>query len=365
MAQLTLDDSLKFLVCSLNDEQKGRLFYALLCGEKPTEDISNLYEFILLQDKNRQIKRQHMVDLAKESHKKKSETKDLELTFSDKSAHKNTAEASQKIAAASQSTLSASQEYAEASQSVRTTKRKEAKENIIYTSLKNNLELEEKKKKEEISAVRNEGKNGTPLAEESPSVQSATVTASGMVAPTVEMVRAFVTAEKLNVSPEIFVNFYEANNWRIGQQPIKNWQATVRLWHQRDAEKKTAFTPRAKRFEDTPEDQAYWYELDERVKKHQEAHAEEQPPSETPKPEPTPQPEPEAEKEPVDFLHRVIPAPENELPLIRAIREASAQQKVRYTGQNTTVNTPTPSVNTTVNTPTTTHSLILQQGDRK
>jgi len=32
------------------------------------------------------------------------------------------------------------------------------------------------------------------------------------------------------VSPESFFDYYEANGWRVGKNPMKDWKAAVRTW---------------------------------------------------------------------------------------------------------------------------------------
>ncbi len=50
------------------------------------------------------------------------------------------------------------------------------------------------------------------------------------VKPTVEEVRAYCQERKNNVDPERFVDYYDANGWKVGKNPMKDWKATVRTW---------------------------------------------------------------------------------------------------------------------------------------
>lgn len=45
--------------------------------------------------------------------------------------------------------------------------------------------------------------------------------------------QAFVSAEGLKVDAATFVDFYDSHGWCVGRTAIKNWKATVRLWHRR------------------------------------------------------------------------------------------------------------------------------------
>lgn len=55
------------------------------------------------------------------------------------------------------------------------------------------------------------------------------------VPPTVEEVAAYCAERRNGVNPQRFVDFYTANGWTQGKgKPIKDWQAAVRTWEQRD-----------------------------------------------------------------------------------------------------------------------------------
>lgn len=55
------------------------------------------------------------------------------------------------------------------------------------------------------------------------------------VPPTVEEVAAYCAERQNGVNPQRFVDFYTANGWTQGKgKPIKDWQAAVRTWEQRD-----------------------------------------------------------------------------------------------------------------------------------
>ena len=56
------------------------------------------------------------------------------------------------------------------------------------------------------------------------------------VPPTVEEVRAYCQKRGNQVDPVAFVDFYTAKGWRIGKEPMKDWQAAVRTWERRERE---------------------------------------------------------------------------------------------------------------------------------
>lgn len=64
------------------------------------------------------------------------------------------------------------------------------------------------------------------------------------IPPTVEEVAAYCTARQNGVNPQRFVDFYTANGWTQGKgKPIKDWQAAVRTWEQRDGYSQTRGMP--------------------------------------------------------------------------------------------------------------------------
>lgn len=50
------------------------------------------------------------------------------------------------------------------------------------------------------------------------------------IKPTVEEVRAYCQERNNSVDAERFVDYYEANGWKVGKSSMKDWKATVRNW---------------------------------------------------------------------------------------------------------------------------------------
>lgn len=50
------------------------------------------------------------------------------------------------------------------------------------------------------------------------------------VKPSLEEVRNYCLERKNNVNPEKFIDFYEAKDWYIGKNKMKDWKAAVRTW---------------------------------------------------------------------------------------------------------------------------------------
>lgn len=48
--------------------------------------------------------------------------------------------------------------------------------------------------------------------------------------PTLDEVRTFAEARNSSVDPERFYDFYQSKGWRVGKDPMKDWQASFRNW---------------------------------------------------------------------------------------------------------------------------------------
>lgn len=80
-----------------------------------------------------------------------------------------------------------------------------------------------------------------PISESNPKSNTKGNNARGtrFTPPTVEDVQAFISENGYPVDAERFVSYYESNGWRVGKNPMKDWQATVRTWARRDSEQQT------------------------------------------------------------------------------------------------------------------------------
>lgn len=60
--------------------------------------------------------------------------------------------------------------------------------------------------------------------------------------PTLAEIREYCLSRNNYVDPERFFDYYEANGWKVGKNPMKDWRAAVRTWESREkseAPKKT------------------------------------------------------------------------------------------------------------------------------
>ena len=54
--------------------------------------------------------------------------------------------------------------------------------------------------------------------------------------PTIDEVKAYCSERNNGVNAEMWYAHYEANGWKVGRTPMKNWKAAVRTWEKGKAE---------------------------------------------------------------------------------------------------------------------------------
>lgn len=52
--------------------------------------------------------------------------------------------------------------------------------------------------------------------------------------PTEDEISAFCLDSGIAIDVQHFIDYYESNGWRVGRNPMKNWQSTVRNWAKND-----------------------------------------------------------------------------------------------------------------------------------
>lgn len=52
--------------------------------------------------------------------------------------------------------------------------------------------------------------------------------------PSLDDVKSYCLKRENNVDAENFINFYESKGWLIGKNKMKDWQAAIRTWENRD-----------------------------------------------------------------------------------------------------------------------------------
>ena len=71
----------------------------------------------------------------------------------------------------------------------------------------------------------------------------------GFTPPSLEEVTAYCQERKNNVDPERFIAFYASKGWKVGNQPMKDWKACVITWEKRDSSPRPVKTVTAQQYE--------------------------------------------------------------------------------------------------------------------
>lgn len=85
-------------------------------------------------------------------------------------------------------------------------------------------------------STKHEQYNNTSIQEYKETIESDKPTTQKFIPPTVDEVRIYCTERKNKISPQKFIDHYEAVNWMRGKNKIKNWKAAVRTWEQNGIE---------------------------------------------------------------------------------------------------------------------------------
>ena len=48
--------------------------------------------------------------------------------------------------------------------------------------------------------------------------------------PTIEEVQAYCRERGNSVDANRFIDYYEANGWKVGKNPMSDWRAAIRTW---------------------------------------------------------------------------------------------------------------------------------------
>lgn len=92
--------------------------------------------------------------------------------------------------------------------------------------------------------------------------QDTNTTKKKFVKPTVDEVKAYCLERKNGIDPQTFVDHYEANGWRRGKTPVKDWKACVRTWEHNRKESTAAKAEEQKGPRPMTDCEVYQYNLD-------------------------------------------------------------------------------------------------------
>lgn len=60
--------------------------------------------------------------------------------------------------------------------------------------------------------------------------------------PTIQDVQSYCEERQNDIDAESFWDYYEANGWKVGRSPMKDWKAAVRTWERKRKPKGSAYS---------------------------------------------------------------------------------------------------------------------------
>jgi len=60
------------------------------------------------------------------------------------------------------------------------------------------------------------------------------------IKPTVEEIKNYCIQRKNNIDTQYFYDYYERNGWKVGKNPMVDWQATIRTWERNNKKSSSA-----------------------------------------------------------------------------------------------------------------------------
>ena len=136
-------------------------------------------------------------------------------------------------------------------------------DHIVDTEIEKELELEselesetepEKESDADTESLLYPERDGAPETRTTTAAQAGKGNFSGKrldkaaqwVKPEPEEIAAYCAERQNGIDPEQFYDYYEANGWRMGQNPMRSWKAAVRTWERKKAGSSGENTPATK-----------------------------------------------------------------------------------------------------------------------
>ena len=108
---------------------------------------------------------------------------------------------------------------------------------------KNSTAISEMAKMADKDKVKDKDKD---IKKDTPNGVSKEKTAKRFMPPTEAELLDYCLAKGLTIDAEAFMDFYASKGWKVGNQPMKDWQAAVRNWARRDKETARSGTSKPK-----------------------------------------------------------------------------------------------------------------------
>ena len=131
-------------------------------------------------------------------------------------------------------------------------------DHIVDTEIEKELESElesetepEKESDADTESLLDPERDGAPETRTTTAAQAGKGNFSGKrldkaaqwVKPEPEEIAAYCAERQNGIDPEQFYDYYEANGWRMGQNPMRSWKAAVRTWERKKAGSSGENTP--------------------------------------------------------------------------------------------------------------------------
>ena len=109
-------------------------------------------------------------------------------------------------------------------------RKKQDEDNLEETEQKPNDNLEETEQKPKQNLNDNVNDNDNDNVNDNNISKKAT---TKFKKPTIEEVQNYCKERNNNINAESFIDYYEANGWKVGRNSMKDWKAAVRTWEKR------------------------------------------------------------------------------------------------------------------------------------
>ena len=85
-------------------------------------------------------------------------------------------------------------------------------------------------------------REGTEVPQQ-PTTKALNNSSKRFIKPTLEELSEYCEERSNTVDPQRFLDYYEANGWRVGKNPMKDWKAAIRTWEKNEIPRQSASQP--------------------------------------------------------------------------------------------------------------------------
>lgn len=100
---------------------------------------------------------------------------------------------------------------------------------MVATTIIDSIKRDAQKRIKQSKASKENGKlGGRPKKDDKPKEPKKTTK------PTLQEIQAYCQERKNTVNAEKFLDYYQANGWKVGKNSMKDWKAAVRTWEKNE-----------------------------------------------------------------------------------------------------------------------------------